>query len=170
MLSLTQSDALISRIASKIAERFPKVAEEENEKDKEKERAREKEKTRAKQVEEVAAAAAAAPAAAQKKPLRRPSAPSPPSSANKAAASKHKKLHQMPLSSLEQQHQQTSQTKTKTKAKAKTGGALDSGLRAAPLSLGDFAAAEAALASGLFAAKKRSKKAEAATGGSSAEA
>lgn len=39
-----------------------------------------------------------------------------------------------------------------------------------PLSLDDFAAAEAAVASGFAAKKKRSKRAEATPGGASAEA
>ena len=167
--SRKQSDALISRIASKIAERFPKV-----EKVKEGEHAQEKATTKAKQAQEAAAAAATAAAAPAQAPKTKKKKPPPPPSAQKAAAPKRKE-QQKPLSSQEkqqkQQQQQPTEKKSKVNAKARTK-ALNSSFvrpsRRPSLSLDDFAAAEAAVASG-FAAKKRAKQAEATPVGSSAE-
>lgn len=157
-----QSDALISRIASKIAERCPKVEGEAKKGEHEKEKAT----TKAKQGEEAgaggAATAAAAPAQAPKAKKKKPSPPPP--SAQKAAAPKREKQQK-------QQKQQPTQKKSKTSAKAKKPKARNSSLLQRPsLSLDDFAAAEAAVASGFAATKKRAKRAEATAEGASAEA
>lgn len=143
----TKSDALISRIAATITERFPKDEEEE------------KEETNAEGGEATAAASAAAAAApsvekkeeAKKKPPPRQKAASVP------------KRKQPPTS----HEKKTKAKKTTTKTKAAAPNAL---LRTSSrsLSLGDFAAAEAALASG-FAGKRRAKKSKADKSGVSAE-